>query len=456
MKKLISIFTFVLAMSHLMAQPLDSSVVLQQVRDSFSARSYDNAIILLDKVIAAYPNDVKLLNGKGYAYIMQKRFEEAQAIVFNALEIQPAIKDKINSLVGMTYIVLQVADETEIDQALPYIEKALKLDPKGCMSNLSKILYAEKQGHSKEVIQIFESMNAQCANDPELNLNLNTDVDYIRALYRTSQDDKVFKLLSAMAAEGGTGNFYAEEFYLMELNILYRQGKYKEAWDIVKDLSFDEYSDPALLTLKGAIANLLGMKEEAVNAGASLNASKGGLQDWEAAFENGKKQSIAIKKGTKLTYQVNSSGNEYYFVITFTEYSPNQIAFDWTMGEESKGKVSMDKNSINAAMKMHNYFADGTNDKLSDKITVFFSKAMFDKMRNNDDLKMDTGNGEQAFNFHEPAIQAYSSNASFNYTDAISITDMSGYNKIMVQNDAACPLILYMNLDFEIELRFVE
>lgn len=456
MKKLISIFTFVLAMSSLMAQPLDSSVVLQQVRDSFSIGSYDNAIILLDKVIAAYPNDAKLLNGKGYAFIMQKRFEEAQAIIFKALEIQPAIKDKVNSLVGMTYIVLQVADETEIDQALPYIDKAIKLDPKGCMSNLSKILYAEKQGHSKEVIQIFESMSPQCANDPDANLNLNTDVDYIRALYRTGKDDKVLKLLSAMATGGGTGTFYEEEFYLMELNILYRQGKYKEAWDIVKDLSFDEYSDPALLALKGAIANLSGMKDEAASTGASLNESKGGLQDWESAFGEGKKQSIAIKKGTRLTYQVNSDGNEYDFVVTFTEYSPNQIAFDWTMGEESKGKVSMDKNSLNTAMKMQNYFSNGTNDKLSDKITVFFSKAMFDKMRNNDDLKIDTGNGEQAFNFHEPAIQAYAGKDAVNYTDAISVSDMSGYNKIMVQNDAACPLILYMYLDFEIELRFVE
>lgn len=456
MKKLISILTFVLAMNTLMAQPLDSSVVLKQVRDSFSAGSYDNALILLDKVIAAYPNDARLTTGKAYAYIMQKRFEEAQDLIFKAVDMQSSLQEKVNTLVGMTYAVLQTSDELEWPYALPYIDKVMKLDPKGCMANLSKILYAEKIGHYKEVVKLFESLNPQCSNDPEIKLDLATDVDYIRALYRTGNDEKVLKLLFAMAEEGSTGGFYEDEFYTMELDILYHQGKYKEAWDIIKELVLDEYSSLDLLTYKGAIANILGLKEEAANAGASLDAEKGGLQDWEAAFSKGNKKTIVIKKGTKLTYNVNSNDNEYDFVVTFTEYTPNKIAFDWTMGETSKGKVTLDKNSINSAMTMHNYFSDGTNDNLSDKITVFFSKAMFDKVHNHDILTMDTGSGMKEYNYHDHTVQAYTNKVGVNYTDVLTVTDMNGYGKVMVQNDATNPLIMYMYLDFEIELRLVE
>ena len=48
------------------------------------------------------------------------------------------------------------------------------------------------------------------------------------------------------------------------------------------------------------------------------------------AFNISNAQAPAIKKGTKLTYHVTTSGKEYDYVITVNNFGPS-IAFDWMM-----------------------------------------------------------------------------------------------------------------------------
>lgn len=88
-----------------------------------------------------------------------------------------------------------------------------------------------------------------------------------------------------------------------------------------------------------------------------------------------------IKKGTKLTYQVDAFGSVYDFIAEITS-TENGISFDWTMTSPASinGKISIVQDALDNARVYHNYFQGGTDLTLTNKSSVFLSKAVVDDL----------------------------------------------------------------------------
>lgn len=88
-----------------------------------------------------------------------------------------------------------------------------------------------------------------------------------------------------------------------------------------------------------------------------------------------------IKKGTKLTYQVDAFGSVYDFIAEITS-TEDGISFDWTMTSPASinGKISIVQDALDNARVYHNYFQGGTDLTLTNKSSVFLSKAVVDDL----------------------------------------------------------------------------
>lgn len=474
MKKFIFIFALLLIAHNSFAQEVDSALLLRQAVTSFNTGKFDEAISLMDKVITAYPNDAKTRIDKGYALILLNRQEEAQKTIFKAVDILPNTADKINTLQSMMDIVLNNAWAENAKYAKPYLDKLLALAPKDCMTNISKVQYYNTVGYYVEAVKAMENLKTVCTGDQSINIDGN--IEYILALYKSGQEEKAFTLSNALfesVGESSMGYYLLpEECYpliLMQADILYRQGKYSEALSALKNTIENQEPDAELLLRKGVLNHLLNKKYIAGTVGKELVELSKTTQNWEAALRDGKKQGIAIKKGTKLRYTMEDSNETVYNLdITFTEYSPSQISFDWIMTGEHlpmKGTLMINEESINTAEQIEEDFSvyrNSASELRTISTILFLSKAMFSKLQKHEPLTLILGDyvlmtaKSRECNFRSPTFWSYKDKDLFNYMDAIEIKDYKAESKLVVQNDPNNPLILSYFSDIKMELISVE
>jgi hypothetical protein len=107
-----------------------------------------------------------------------------------------------------------------------------------------------------------------------------------------------------------------------------------------------------------------------------------------------------IKKGTKLTYQVTAFGSVYDFIAEITS-TEDGVSFDWTMTNpvNTNGKIAIVQDALENARIYHNYFQGGTDLTLTDKSSVFLSKAVVDDLFKDgkEFTQMDLGSGLKSF-----------------------------------------------------------
>lgn len=107
---------------------------------------------------------------------------------------------------------------------------------------------------------------------------------------------------------------------------------------------------------------------------------------------------LILKPGSVLTYEVVAGDNSYPFIVTVRAFGKDLIAFDWTMGNESKGSIAMDKNALEKSSKLVSFFKNGENLQLTGQTCVWVSRAIFSQLNKPGDITIDWS-GESAEQF---------------------------------------------------------
>ena len=90
---------------------------------SSSNMTYDEAILLYDKVLAISPNDTDTLTNKGIVLIKMQKYDDAIKIFNKVLEIRP------DNVPGLYHMGLALENKGERYDGSLYKNKALELDP---------------------------------------------------------------------------------------------------------------------------------------------------------------------------------------------------------------------------------------------------------------------------------------------------------------------------------------
>ncbi len=90
-------------------------------KTAVKAGKYDEAIALLDKVVAKNPNDANALNYLGYSHRQLKRYDQALAFYQKALAIQP---DHRGALEYLGELYLQTGKLSQAEAQLSKLDKA--------------------------------------------------------------------------------------------------------------------------------------------------------------------------------------------------------------------------------------------------------------------------------------------------------------------------------------------
>jgi hypothetical protein len=177
----------------------------------------------------------------------------------------------------------------------------------------------------------------------------------------------------------------------------------------------------------------------------------------------------AINNFKMATWEVNANGATYDFSVS----NPNgngdtDFEFDWAMSnkEEMKGHIKLTKEAMEKANAQNNYFGPGLkNATLTDKTSVWISKAVFNELTKTGSGKMDVGNGEEIFTVvtdkfddrdKDPFDYKISVNGSEKYVNTFHVKNEDGSRQLWILNDAKNPMIVKMDLGWSIILKSID
>lgn len=165
-----------------------------------------------------------------------------------------------------------------------------------------------------------------------------------------------------------------------------------------------------------------------------------------------------IKKGTKLVYEVNYSGINYELTITVKDYT-GEYVFDWSMSapKNKKGTLNLNKNAIENATGIFNYFTE-VNSDLSDECSVVISQKMYQTFKANSSMEIFTdkkNNVRTIFGNPYNHTQSFGYNNDFSNEFECTTVNDGADDQITYVNDFAFPLIIELKLDWTLKLKTI-
>ena len=177
-------------------------------------------------------------------------------------------------------------------------------------------------------------------------------------------------------------------------------------------------------------------------------------------------------KGAEYKYSVSAAGDEYDFTVTRTEGDYNsELSFDWFMSNynQSSGSITLTKAALDNATEQMNKFSGGKdNEILSEVTSVWISRAVFNALKEKGeatmsvdgqwrDFKVATKDQEENYE-----VDYYNGSVAYNGEEDKRIQTIHIYSddndkyQLWINDDAANPMIIKMNIDFGIELKEVK
>jgi hypothetical protein len=166
-----------------------------------------------------------------------------------------------------------------------------------------------------------------------------------------------------------------------------------------------------------------------------------------------------LKVGTRMTYGVEFSGQNYDFIVTVKQLGPD-LVFDYEMTAPAnkKGNVTIRAKALVDADKMNNMFGGGPM-VLEDKTTVWIAQTFVKEYRAKElSHRIDTGSGYEIFLPPDAPDKTYKATVDGKeVTFPIHhITADGGSQTLWFHDNLAAPLIFKMDLGWKIWLKTIE
>jgi hypothetical protein len=170
--------------------------------------------------------------------------------------------------------------------------------------------------------------------------------------------------------------------------------------------------------------------------------------------------SYAVQKGDQFVYHVNAGGSEYDFIVTINKFSyENGIDFDYTMTNDNQtsGHVVISPTAKDKARDYINYFRGGDLN-LTNSSSVWLSYSTFMDMPKKKTVMSFDGGAKT--NMYRPAndevVPVVKVKGVDRKIDAFMINsaaDGTGDKTLWIHGSSSNPLIIKMDLGFQIELK---
>ena len=397
-------------------------------RDGLAIRLYYNVSngIKLEQVLSDLHNTVGLEDDPhswyiefGYMYIDSDQYPEALALADQGLEQFPDVMD--------LYLIRGQArlETDQLEGAVADLKMAVENRPdyEYALSLLAKAQFAN--GESKDGLKTIKQM---LKSNPESHLAL-----HIRA------------------------NYYADT------------EKYKKAIaDLKKALEFVEGDSVSTAYYMGVMAFIYqdsGDQEEACQM--ALAAWKLGdntafnLLDACGLWQD----DVVVIPNTTLNYTVAGHG-QYEFLVDVKEIDNEGIQFDWEMtnSPDNKGSIVLEAGALESSFRQHNRFSAGEDRVFTDRLTVWVSRAFFQKISEGEVAVLETENTRGDFMLIDEQSFVYKSDSQWVHVDVLVVqaTEFSGdtygaeSRTLWILKNIDNPLILKMDMGWTIELQSVE
>ncbi|HHV72193.1 MAG TPA: tetratricopeptide repeat protein [Clostridia bacterium] len=239
----------------------DINIVIQLSNCMIKTENYEDALKLIEKNIKREPNNLILLNNKGYCLNMLNQHAQALSIYLKAHNINPMDTEIINNI-GTTYLKMNNAYEAQ-----KWYDIGLKIQPNAAMFN-NKAVCLELLGQYEEAAIFYRKAANLEPHNPIYEKNHRLSL--IKAHKYENVIDSCLKLFK-------TGNNIDADTYEEIGYCLYQLKKYDDALRMFYAGLALQPNNSILLTRIGLCLEKLNFKEEALsyyNAALKVEKSK--------------------------------------------------------------------------------------------------------------------------------------------------------------------------------------
>ncbi len=162
-----------------------------------------------------------------------------------------------------------------------------------------------------------------------------------------------------------------------------------------------------------------------------------------------------FKNGSVLTYHVVNGNKEYDYIVNDLDLSKD-ISFKWKMTEpvNYNGRIKIYDAALDTAMKMVNYFENGSSLDMNNKTTAMFSRKAYKMLIGQQAITVRIDNTPETVNFERYENYAITVDGLQQQVEVMVASTATG-KKFWILDNPKFPLIIKMELAFTIDLRTV-
>lgn len=411
------------------------------------------ALQQIDIYLSKRPKDTSAVIIKAICYMQLEQHKQSINYIKKFFGANKTMASKYIAEIG--YVLFQKGTSPFIEM---YADSALQFNPKnGLAVFLKASTFIDKEKYN-EALKWATQLKKLITEDDRLRLSISYSSILFDAQKKEEGIDFVKKYIKDYPSETGMYNVlvvYYKNTKQFNNALLTLQEKMKIKTDSLDDIK-QRYSLNEALGNNDAKcddASLLYSLTQSIYYGYGCN--------WATKM-------IFLEKGDNLKYDVKMpSGNNSFSIQLFSFIPANEIGFTWQLGENTSGKLTMTKESLQNATEHKSYYSDADkNLVLSNVTSVWVSKKVFNDLINNGNTRLNISGAEKKFirlnNIEE--LNEEKSNNDYYYRGEVLMKDRSWFvpfihaksedktEEIWILNNPENPLILKMKLGWEITL----
>ncbi|HNZ41805.1 MAG TPA: hypothetical protein PLI16_03555 [Bacteroidales bacterium] len=162
-----------------------------------------------------------------------------------------------------------------------------------------------------------------------------------------------------------------------------------------------------------------------------------------------------FKNGSVLTYHVVNGAKEYNYIVSDLDLSKD-ISFRWKMTEpvNYNGSIKIFDAALDTAMKMVNYFENGSALDMNNKTTAMFSRKAYKMLIGQQPVSVNIDNAQETVGFERYENYHITVDGVQQQVEVMVASTATG-KKFWILDNPKFPLIIKMELAFTIDLRTV-
>ncbi len=441
------------------AAKIDYEKLKKEIRSLYRDEKHTEVIKKSTQYLLKFPKDTQVVIQKAVSHISLKQYP----VGFDMLKKFYSNPDTAAKYIA--FLSFSVPEADLLTSGIACADEAIKILPNGPFGYFAKGgIYSDREDHEK-ALPIMEKMNTVFRNDDE---QMQFGPFYAKELAFNKQQEKAIAAIDLLYKK-----FPKDREVIYSYAGVYRIAKnYDKALEKIEEL-VRLYPDDMDFKIQRVASLFLANKKTAACTEIEAIIAK------DEAYEFMRYRykcpdyfaTPAYADIKTATWEVNSGGNTYDFVVSDVKGSVDgDVIFDWAMNSDGdmKGHIVITKDAMEKAVAQNNYFGPSLkNATLTDKTTVWLSKAVINGLQKEGKVKIDVGmgNGEEVFtvvpdgmDFRDetPFDEKVSIKGASKYLNTLHIRNEDGSRQIWVLNDAANPMIIKMDIGFTIVLKSVE